>query len=171
VVAVVTLMKAGTVTRTTRRRSAQQGFTMLEVLIAVTILAVVCSGLLGVYSMVVALNGSQGEIATRATQYCQDKMEQLMALNFTDSGLGGSMAASSTVGSTTTATTGYVDYFDADGNSPPVTGTFYTRMWSVSTDSTAKMKTITVVTTAATAAGGGGRAPSITLVCMKTSMN
>ena len=169
-------------------RGRQQGVTILEVMIAVAILTVAVSGLLSAFTVVVALNKSQGEIATRATEYGQDKMEQLLALNFNDgttdttkyppastggTGLGGAMAASTTVGGTTVSSpvSGYVDYLDASGNLlTSSTGAFYTRLWSISTDSTAKMKTITVVTSATTTAGAGGVVPSTTLVCMKAAL-
>jgi hypothetical protein len=179
--------------RTTRRGpgtsiQAQQGITILEVVLAIAILTVVISGLLGLFAFAVGMNKSQGEIATRTTEYCQDKMEQLMALSFNDgstdttqyppastggTGLGGTMAASATVGGINVASpvTGYVDYLDASGNLlTSSTGAFYKRLWTISTDSTAKLKTITVLGTDATAAGSRGKVPSTSLVSIKATL-
>ncbi len=162
----------------------ERGVSLLETMMAIVILMIAVAGVMTLFALAAGQNAGQGEVATSATEYAQDKMEQLLALSFTDGatdttvyppaatgglGLGGSMAASTTVGSTTTATTGFVDYLGATGNLlTSSTGAFYTRMWSVSTDSTGHLKTITVVAKAATAAGGGGLAPSTTLVCFKT---
>lgn len=87
----------------------------------------------------------------------------------TTCGLGGVMAASSTMGSIPPAApvTYFVDYLDVNGTLlTSSTGAYYTRQWSVTTDSTANLKTITVV---ATSNGGGvkGLAPSATLVTIK----
>ena len=69
-----------------------------------------------------------------------------------------------------TATTNYVDYLDSKGALlTSSTGAFYTRMWSIA-DTTTTLKTITVITKASSAGGAGGKAPSSTLVCMKTSL-
>jgi prepilin-type N-terminal cleavage/methylation domain-containing protein len=64
--------------------SSQAGLTLIELMIAVAILAVVSAGILGVFSMATSQNKQQGEFATRVTEYAQDKMEQLMALQYSD---------------------------------------------------------------------------------------
>lgn len=89
----------------------------------------------------------------------------------TTCGLGGIMAASTTVGSIPPATpvTYFVDYLDVNGNLlTSSTNAYYTRQWSVTTDSTGTLKTITVVATS-TGAGVKGLAPTATLVTIKAS--
>jgi Tfp pilus assembly protein PilW len=87
-------------------------------------------------------------------------------------GLGGTMAASSSVGSVppAAAVKYFADYLDANGNLlTSSAGAYYTRQWKVTTDSTATLKTITIVATAVQGAGVRGLAPSSTLVCVKSS--
>jgi type IV pilus assembly protein PilV len=63
-----------------------QGFTLIEVLIAITIFAV---GLLAVAAMqtsAITVNSTADQITTRIT-WAQDKIEELMALPYTDSQL------------------------------------------------------------------------------------
>ena len=63
-----------------------QGFTLIEVLIAITIFAV---GLLAVAAMqtsAITVNSTADQITTRMT-WAQDKIEELMALPYTDSQL------------------------------------------------------------------------------------
>jgi len=156
-------------------------------MVAVAILLVGIVGVMSLFTVAAGQNKSQGEIATRTTEYCQDKMEQLLALSFADgatnttvyppqtsggTGLGGNMAVNTTVGGTDPASrvSGYLDYLDANGNLlTSSAGAFYVRLWSISTDSTGTLKTITVRTEAASAAGAGGMAPATTLVCIKSS--
>lgn len=165
----------------------QAGIGLIETMIAAAILLMMSVGILTLFPSVITTNKTQGDLATRTTEYAQDKMEQLLALSFTDgatnttvfpeassggTGLGGTMSASSTVGAIppAAATTGYVDYLDQNGNLlTSSTGAEYTREWEISTDSTATLKTITVVVTAAVPAGVQGTAPSTTLVCVKSS--
>ena len=63
-----------------------QGFTLIEVLIALTIFAI---GLLAVAAMqtsAITVNSTADQITTRTT-WAQDKIEELMALPYTDSQL------------------------------------------------------------------------------------
>jgi hypothetical protein len=172
-----------------RKKSAlpESGVSILETLVASTILLVVVTGVLPVFILGFQSTEQQGDIATRTTEYAQDKMESLVNLTFTDgatdttkyppaisggTGLGGAMGVSSTVGAVppTAAATGYVDYLDSNGNLlTSSTGAFYTRQWSISTDSTGTLKTITVVVTFLQTAGVQGKAPSTALVSIKTS--
>ena len=81
------------------------------------------------------------------------------------------MAAGSTAGSLPpqVPVTGYADYRDSIGNSAPAATAAYTRQWTVSTDSTATLKTITVVVTGKVPRGSFGLAPSTKVVCLKSS--
>ncbi len=166
-----------------QKRRADRGVTLLETLFATVILTVVATGLLGVFSMSVSHNENQGEIMPRTAEYSQDKIEQLLALSYTDASsdtrqyptasTGGTGLSDG--GSTTTPTTNYVDYLRADGTPLGATaaGSFYTRMWSISSATatgcnSACLKTITVVTVASGSAGAGNLRPKTTLVTYKT---
>jgi prepilin-type N-terminal cleavage/methylation domain-containing protein len=163
----------------------KDGFSLIEVMVAMAIMLVSLGALFGMFTVAIGHNANQGEAGTRTTEYAQDKMEQLLALAFTDgttnttvyppsslggAGLGGNLAANTTVGSSVPGTTvvKYVDYLTAAGvlqtTSP---GAFYVRQWSVRTDSTAKLKTITV-RVAALKSLGPGAPPSTVLVCYKS---
>jgi hypothetical protein len=166
---------------------SQSGVTMVETMLAAVMLIVVVVGMVPVFISGFVTTEQQGNIATRATEYAQDKMESLLNLSFSDgatntavyppaaaggTGLGGVMAASSQVGAIppTAAVAGYVDYIDSNGNLlATATGAFYRRQWSISADATATLKTITVVVTALPAAGVRGLGPVTTLVCIKSS--
>jgi len=167
-------------------RKQERGVTLIETVVAMVILMIGVLGVLGVLSFAVTQNWNQGDRATRTTEYAQDKMEQLLALNFTDSasnttvyptastggtGLGGNMAGSTTVGGVTNGSpvTQYVDYLDSSGNLQTTsTGALYIRQWSISTNASGNLKTITVVARAVVSSVTGGGAPSTTLVSMKS---
>ncbi|HVZ16581.1 MAG TPA: prepilin-type N-terminal cleavage/methylation domain-containing protein [Terriglobales bacterium] len=140
-----------------RKRKTNTGFTLLEVLIASTILAVVAVGVLGLFSVSVLRNASAGDHGTRVTEYAQDKMEQLMALTFSD--IASDVTKSPTyptggIGLTagggvnpTSPVTNYVDYVMNDGTpSQTNTGAAYIREWKITDDvsGAATLKTITV---------------------------
>ena len=166
---------------------AERGVTLIETMMAGAILMTVVIGVLPVFILGTQTTEQQGDIATRTTEYAQDKMESLFKLDFNDattdttvfppnaaggSGLGGAMVANSTVGAVppAAAVASYVDYLDSNGNLLiSSTGAYYTRQWSISTDSTATLKTITVVVNSVQAAGVKGLAPSAALVCIKSS--
>ena len=69
-----------------RRRCRQAGFTMIEMLIAITILAV---GMLAVASMQVSALQTNGKAAryTEAATQAQDRLERLISLPYNDPGL------------------------------------------------------------------------------------
>ena len=162
------------------------GATLIETVVALLILLIGVMSVLGLLTVAVAQNWNMGDRATRTTEYAQDKMEQLLALNFTDSasntavyptattggtGLGGVMAGSTTVGGVVSGTpvSQYVDYIDSSGNLQTTsTGALYSRQWSISTNATGNLKTVTVVVRALVSSVNGGGAPVTTLVSMKS---
>lgn len=164
----------------------ESGVTLIETMTVVLLLMIMAAGMTAVFGFCTGTNKSQGDIATRTTELAQDKMEELMALNFGDAntdttvfpagvggtGLGGAMAPSTTLGSTTQGApvAGFVDYLDAKGNLlAGAAGAFYTRQWSITTNATGKLKTILVVTFASNTGGGPGVAASSPLVCLKSN--
>ena len=166
--------------------TSQQGSTLIETVIALLILMVGVLGVMGVLTFALVQSWNQGDRSTRTTEYAQDKMEQLMALDFNDgtsnttqyptqstggTGLGGVMSGSTTVGGVTSGSpvTNYVDYINSSGSLQSTsTGALYIRQWSITTNATANLKTITVVVRARIATATGGATPVTTLVTMKS---
>ncbi len=172
----------------------QAGVTLIETMMAAVIMVIGVVGVMSLFSVSVAQNNSSGEVATRCTEFAQDKMEQLLALPFTNNnadttvyptdftnasgtgtGLGdAALTSAHPVGGTTvgSAVTGYVDYFDAYGAylSRTSTGAYYTRQWSISIDSSGKLKTISVIVYAKTVGTGVTQTASTSVVCYKASL-
>jgi Tfp pilus assembly protein PilV len=167
--------------RGTSGKKNERGFSVLEAMFAAIIMTVGIAGLMALFVVAAAKNAGQGDQATRTTEFAQDKMEQLLALNYND-------AASQVAGATTTATGGaglsqggslsvasptvnYVDYVDSLGTvSSSATGARYIREWLISPP-TQNVKTVTVTVTALFSADIGTNmhslAPSTTLIAMK----
>jgi prepilin-type N-terminal cleavage/methylation domain-containing protein len=146
-------------------RKSRAGMSLLETMIALAILLLVAGGMMGLATIATSSTETQGHLASRTTEYAQDKMEQLLALAFCDgppnatatdttvfpavvdatgTGLagctnpGGNPPTASAGGSLNTAspTTGYVDYLDASGNLVSSTGNWeYIRVWQISVPS------------------------------------
>lgn len=164
-------------------RQRQQGFTLLEMLFAVVILTIAAAGVFALFGYSMLLNSSQGDHGTRTTEYAQDKMEQLMTLNFSDtssdptqyptaSSGGHGLTAGGSV-NTASPATGYVDYVAADGTpTQSSTNAAYIREWLVANDSNTppQIKTITVKVQKI-AEPNGTILPSTTLVSQKACGN
>ncbi|HUO59101.1 MAG TPA: hypothetical protein VMU24_00445 [Candidatus Acidoferrales bacterium] len=173
----------------------ERGLSLLETVFAAFVMLVGISGVMSLFTVAAMKNASQGTQATRCTEYAQDKVEQLMALPFADAdadttviptcdpdaGMTGCNAGGTGLkvgGSTTTATTGYVDYItegNGSGNavySTQQSSSNYARMWSIATDANGN-KTITVVVKSLRvgdiSAAGQNLAPSTSLVSVKTN--
>ena len=59
----------------------ERGSSLIETLVAAAILIIVVAGLLPVFMLATQTTYAQGDVATRVTEYAQDKMEQLVSLN------------------------------------------------------------------------------------------
>jgi prepilin-type N-terminal cleavage/methylation domain-containing protein len=152
-----------------KNESPANGFSLIEVMIAMAILLVALGALLGLFTVAVGNNANQGEAGTRVSEFAQDKMEQLLANDFASLGVT-NMAASTTVGGTTAGSpvAGYVGYYKADGTAWPIAnGSLYVVQWSVGMDATQTLKTVTVFVQALKPLGPG-IAPSTILVCYKS---
>ena len=172
------------------------GFSLLEMVIALGILLVVAVGVMPLGLLAVTTTENQGHLLARTTEYAQDKLEQLQVLAFNDTTsdtrvfpaleTGGSGLAPGGSADTAAPVTDYVDYLDIDGNvlestAGPPDDWYYQRVWSiemVATGNTACpfaeapdgcLKRITVSTTVkAAAAGGIGLVPRSTVAALKT---
>ena len=67
-----------------RRLTDEAGTTLIETAIAVGILLVTLAGLMSVGALATMHTENQGHLAPRTSEYAQDKMEQLLALAYTD---------------------------------------------------------------------------------------
>lgn len=111
----------------TRTLKDRRGFTLVEILIAVFILAVALIGLVSVTVMIINANDFSRRMTT-ATTLAKDRVEQVKKLSYNNV----------TAGTTT-------DYFNAD-SSAGSTGAYFTRVMTVTADTpAANMKTVVVV--------------------------
>ncbi len=173
-----------------RIRKHERGMSLLETLVAAAVMLVGIGGVMSLFMVAAIKNQSQGSQATRCTEYAQDKLEQLMALSYTnaltDTYSDTTQIPTSTVstcttpvctglangGNTTTPTTGYMDYVtEGTGVGAAIYATKqsnsnYQRLWSIA--QTGSVKTITVTVTALGSVDKG-LAPSTTLASQKTS--
>ena len=171
--------------RTARISGDSAGFTVIETVFALSILMVVMLGLMPLGTVATTTTENQGHLMARATEYAQDKMEQLLALAFndvtsdtrlfpaTDTGgtglaIGGSAVAASPVAK-------YVDYLDVNGSLLTASGTtapanwYYKRVWKVELMSgSTTLKRITVTAKVKSAVGSSGRIPEATVTSLKT---
>ena len=128
-----------------KRRRSERGVTILETMIAITILLIACCGVLGLSLVAMTTTENHGHLGARTTEYAQDKMEQLLALQFGDGSTDTTTFPAGNCGAGCGLTPGgssdpnnavapYVDYLDANGNllgSGGGVGTYYTRVWQI----------------------------------------
>lgn len=160
------------------------GFTIIETVFALSILMVVMLGIMPLGALATTTTENQGHLMARATEYAQDKMEQLLALKYGDTTSDTRVFPALTTGGTGLAPGGsseptapvasYVDYLDVDGRllaqsglSAPA-GWYYTRVWKIDSPGT-NLKRITVTASVKTAVGSVGRTPRATVAAIKTS--
>lgn len=159
------------------------GFSLLETVIALSLLLIVSLGLLPLGVIATTTTENQGHLMARTTEYAQDKMEQLLALSYGDVTSDTRSFPSTNTGGTGLAIGGsatpsapvalYVDYLDINGTLLPSSGTtapanwYYKRVWSVALQSP-NLKRITVTATVKSAVGSTGRIPEATVTSLKT---
>ena len=173
-------------------RPSQAGLSLLETMIALTILLIATIGLLSIGMMATSTTENRGHLAARTTEYAQDKMEQLISLAWgdvtTDStqipmcGPSSTPACSNGTGLTiggssdpTAPSTGYVDYLDSSGNLLTIVGGvapsnwYYVRVWQISSPAT-NIKQITVTAKVKMQVGAPqGALPQSTLSILKSN--
>ena len=165
------------------KTKAQAGMSLLETMVALALLLVVASGIMSLAGVAMSTTENQGHLASRTAEYAQDKMEQLLALNYQDqctdttvypaviscgvgTGLqvGGGLNPNGPIA-------GYSDYVDTSGN-PVAAGANwqYVRVWQITTPpGTTNLKQISVLTRVRTGVGGTVILPQSTVVCLKSN--
>src|SRR5229473_1781073 len=138
--------------RTSFNRQSQSGMSLLETMIAVAVLLIVTAGIMSMALVATSTTENQGHLAARATEYAQDKMEQLISLAYGDgdatSGSDTTVFPATNSGGTGLAiggssdpnapAAGYVDYLDKSGNPLSIAGGaapatwYYIRVWQIS---------------------------------------
>ena len=156
--------------------------TLIETVVATALLLVVTVGLLGMAALATAFTENHGHLEARTTEYAQDKMEQLLAIAYTDSGTdtvtfpaaptGGTGLAIGGSINTAAPANGYVDWLAADGRllgggTAPPTDWFYQRCWQV-TNPSSGIKQITVTSTVRSSVARA-LLPKSTVVALKSA--
>ncbi len=167
-------------------RSRDNGFSLIETMVGLCLLLIVAAGVLPLSVLSLKITENQGHLMSRATEYAQDKLEQLMALSYGDtisdtrvfpaSDVGGSGLTPGGSANPAAPVLLYVDYLTFDGallasaNGAPPGGWYYQRTWRVEeVAGRTGLKQITVTATVRTPAQGGlGAVPRATVTALKT---
>jgi hypothetical protein len=142
--------------------TSERGTTLIETMIALTVLLIAMSGLMALSGMSAHTTENNGHLAARTAEDAQDKMEQLLAIKYGDAvtdttvfpaaGAGGTGLAIGGGVNPAAPIAGYVDWLAADGSylgggTAPPGNWFYERVWQISQFSpTVKLITVTVTT-------------------------
>src|SRR6266849_8067563 len=108
------------------KRRSQAVMSLVETLVAVSMLLVVAAGVLTIAVTALTTTENQGHLAARTAEYAQDKMEQLLALRYGDILTDTTVFPSAITGAGTrlqvggnltpnAPAAGYADYLDASG--------------------------------------------------------
>ena len=172
-----------TPTSRTGDRRTDAGFTLLETVIALSILLIVSLGIVPLGMVATTTTENQGHLMARTTEYAQDKVEQLLALAYGDVTSDTRSFPAANTGGTGLAVGGssdpaapvalYVDYLDINGTLIVSTGTtapagwYYRRVWQIASPGT-NLKQVTVTAIVKSAVGSTGRIPRATVTSIKT---
>jgi Tfp pilus assembly protein PilV len=161
---------------------SERGTTLIETMIALSILLVIMGGLMTLSAMSSKTTENNGHLAARTTEDAQDKMEQLLTLAYTDLQSDSTVFPAANIGGTGLAVggsvnpaapvNGYVDWLATDGTllgggTNPPANWFYERVWQVS-QYTANVKQVQVLVTTKWAFNGA-TVPTSTVVALKSS--
>lgn len=161
-----------------KKISDKSGFTLLETLIALVILAVGLLFLAQALVFSVAASKTYGRDAARVTTGAHDKMAELTSLQFNDTSTNLTVAYPYTkdgLGLTSGGSIppadpvdGYVDYLDGAGDRTTADNASFTRHWQIIDDATAPDLKRIIVTVTSNRSFEIGERPSTTLLTEKT---
>lgn len=163
-----------------RRRNPQAGISLIETMIALGLLLVAAAGIMTMATVAMSTTETQGHLAARTAEYAQDKMEQLLALQYPDKTTDTTVFPSAVTGAGTgllpggglnpnAPVAGYSDYVDQSGNPVAAGGNWqYVRVWQITANAANTMKTIAVLTQVRYAVGQSGVLPRSTVSCLKS---
>jgi hypothetical protein len=170
------------------RLASDRGTTLIETMIAMSLLLIVMAGLLSLVALATAYTENHGHLEARTTEYAQDKMEQLMALAYSDSLADTVVFPAAATGGTgltiggsadpAAPANGYVDWLDVEGTllgggSAAPASWFFMRVWAISCHTgpctaTTGVKQVTVTSTVK-AAVGNAIIPRSSVVALKAA--
>ena len=164
-----------------RRRNSQAGISLIETMIALALLLIAAAGIMTMATVAMSTTETQGHLAARTAEYAQDKMEQLLALQYPDNSTDTTVFPSVVSPGVGTGLTpggginpnapvlGYSDYVDRSGNPVPAGANWqYIRVWQITANGPNTMKTITVLTQVRYGVGQAGVLPRSTISCLKS---
>ena len=171
------------------RLQSEDGLTLIETAIATGILLVVMAGLLSMAALATNYTENHGHLEARTTEYAQDKMEQMLALAYSDEASDTVTFPAAALGGTGLKVGGsadpaapvdlYIDWLAQDGTllgggTTAPANWFYKRVWEVTcavspcsdTSPTTGVKQLKVLATVRSALGGA-MVPRSTVVALK----
>src|SRR6201997_1684546 len=125
------------------KKKCQAGISLIETMIALALLLIAAAGIMNMATVAMSTTETQGHLAARTAEYAQDKMEQLLALQYPDTQTDTTVFPSSITGAGTglsvggglnanAPVAGYSDYVDRSGNPVPAGGNWqYVRVWQI----------------------------------------
>jgi len=162
-----------------RRKNLQAGISLIETMIALALLLIAAAGIMTMATVAMTTTETQGHLAARTAEYAQDKMEQLLALQYLDTQNDTTVFPSTITGAGTglsvggglnpnAPVAGYSDYVDRNGNPVGAGGNWqYIRVWQI-TQVGANMKQISILTQVRYGVSQGGVLPRSTISCLKS---
>jgi hypothetical protein len=163
------------------RKKPQLGISLVETMIALCLLLIAAAGIMTMATVAMSTTENQGHLAARTAEYAQDKMEQLLALQYPDSQTDTTVFPSVITGAGTglkpggglnpnAPVAGYSDFVDRSGNPVGAGANWqYVRVWQITENVALQLKTITVLTQVRYGVGQTGILPRSTLTCLKSS--
>jgi hypothetical protein len=165
------------------KAKSQAGISLVETMIALCLLLIAAAGIMTMATVAMSTTENQGHLAARTAEYAQDKMEQLLALQYQDQltdttqfpavvaaacppgcGLlpGGGLNPNAPV-------IGYSDYVDRSGNPVPAGANWqYVRVWQI-TQVAPNLVKISVLTQVRNGIGRTGALPSSLVSSLKSN--
>lgn len=175
-------MKRYSAMRVSSRRKTQAGMSLIETMVALGLLLIVAAGIMGMAGVAMSTTETQGHLAARTAEYAQDKLEQLLALNYQDQctdttvypaviscGVGTGLTPGGSL-NPNAPLVGYSDYVDSQGNPVAAAANWrYVRVWQITENAALQLKTVSVLTQVRLQIGQSGVLPQTTVVCLKSS--